>query len=144
MLVLGYGNPGRQDDGLGPAFAEALDALDIPGVSVHAAFQLNIEDAANASEHDAVLFADADAAGSEPYAITKAEPAPTVAFTSHAVAPGAILAICEDYFGKRPKAWVLGIRGYTFEFAEGLSPEAQKNLELAVAFVQSWIATSEE
>ena len=31
-LVIGYGNPGRLDDGLGPALAEAVEKLDLPGL----------------------------------------------------------------------------------------------------------------
>ena len=35
-LLIGYGNPGRLDDGLGPALAEAVAKLAIPGVTVEA------------------------------------------------------------------------------------------------------------
>ncbi|MBV8574206.1 MAG: hypothetical protein JOZ58_04080, partial [Acetobacteraceae bacterium] len=34
VLVLGYGNPGRQDDGLGPAAVAEIDRRAFPGVLV--------------------------------------------------------------------------------------------------------------
>ena len=34
MLLIGYGNAGRGDDGLGPAFAERIEAAGLPGVDV--------------------------------------------------------------------------------------------------------------
>ena len=34
MLLLGYGNPGRLDDGLGPALAAQVERLALPGVTV--------------------------------------------------------------------------------------------------------------
>ena len=46
VLLIGYGNPGRLDDGLGPALAAAVEKLAIPGVTVDADYQLNVEDAA--------------------------------------------------------------------------------------------------
>ena len=55
-----------------------------------------------------------------------------------------LAAICEDSFGATPEAWVLGIRGYSFEFVEGLTSHAQKNLEDAVAFVEKLIASWKE
>ena len=51
ILVLGYGNPGRQDDGLGPAVAAGIDSLGWPGVSTLDAYQLNIEDAIDVAAH---------------------------------------------------------------------------------------------
>ena len=49
ILLLGFGNPGRQDDGLGPALVQAIEEMEIPGVRAEADYQLNIEDAAIAS-----------------------------------------------------------------------------------------------
>ena len=144
LLVLGYGNPGRQDDGLGPAFADAVAAWNEPGVSADADYQLNIEDGAALAECDVVLFADASRTGPAPYGFDRVTPAGEVTFTSHSVGPGSVLAICEEHFGPAPEAWVLGIRGYAFEIAEGLTPEAERNLEEALAFVRAWIRTWKE
>src|SRR5437660_7041604 len=119
ILVLGYGNPGWQDDGLGPAAAEALQRLGIPGMAVENNYQLNIEDAADAAEHACVLFLDAAVSGPEPFQVREVWPAGEVAFTSHIVKPEVILAICRKHFGRAPRAWLVGIRGYEFELQEG-------------------------
>ena len=45
-LLLGWGNPGRLDDGLGPALAEALQARGLAGLTIGTGYQLQVEDAA--------------------------------------------------------------------------------------------------
>lgn len=132
ILVLGYGNPGRQDDGLGAAAAETIEGWHLPGVTVEANYLLNIEDAAEAVEHDEVLFIDAAAEGLEPFELRRAEPAGSMAFTSHIVQPEVLLAICQQCYRRVPRAWLLAIRGYEFELIEELTDRARSNLEEAL------------
>jgi len=133
VLLIGYGNPGRRDDGLGPAFAEAVERLAIPGLAVDAAYQLGIEDAADVAAHEVVLFADADASGPEPWSLRPLEPARETGFTTHSVSPAAVLGLARDLFGARTRGWLLGIRGYEFEeFGEGLTSRAASNLAAAL------------
>ena len=135
ILVLGYGNPGRGDDGLGPALAERIESLDIAGVTVDAAYQLNIEDAAAVADHDLVIFVDAEVKGSEPFSIKRVTPAADITFTSHLVSAESILAISQDSFGKVPECWLIGIRGYEFDLYEVLSEGAERNLAAASSFI---------
>jgi hydrogenase maturation protease len=140
VLVIGIGNPGRQDDGLGPALAEAVERLAIPGVTVEADYQLTVEDAAAIAEHDAVLIADADAAGPAPYSLRKVEPVRALEFSSHGVEPETVLGLTREIYGKAPPAWLLGIRGERFgELSEELSAGARENLDAAVKFVEGWL-----
>jgi hydrogenase maturation protease len=139
ILILGYGNPGRGDDGLGPALVERIEALELINVSVDADYQLNIEDAAQMAEHDMVLFVDASTDAVEPYELSKVQAASAITFTSHSVSPQSLVAMCEDHFSASPQTWVLAIRGYDFEFAEGLSERAERNLKQAFEFTQSQI-----
>ena len=104
ILLIGYGNPGRQDDGLGPALAELLEKANLPGLTVDAAYQLNIEDAAEAAEYDIVIFADAMVEGEEPYSIKRLTPSVEITFSSHIIGPESILAICQESFGRTPEA----------------------------------------
>jgi hydrogenase maturation protease len=138
VLVIGYGNPGRLDDGLGPAFAERLQALALPGVTVDADYQLNVEDAAELARHDAVLFADASVDAPEPFVLTALAAEYTgLGFSSHSVSPAALLGLAESLFSARPRAFLLALRGYAFDgFGEGLSPQAAANLEAALAHVE--------
>lgn len=137
ILVLGYGNPGRQDDGLGPAAAEAIARWNLPGVTVESSYLLTIEDAAEAALHEQVLFIDASQEHAEPFELRRVEPAPSMAFSSHIVGPQTVLAICEQCYGRAPAGWLLAIRGYEFALAEGLTAPARTNLERALAHLTS-------
>ncbi|NQT88497.1 hydrogenase maturation protease [bacterium] len=142
VLLIGFGNPGRLDDGLGPALAEAIQQRNLPGATVEADYQLTVEDAADVAKYDIVLFADADVGGPEPFWMKRIEGGPdaTLGFSSHSVEPKAVLAMARELFGAQPEAYLLGIRGYEFnEFGERLSPQARANLAEAVAHVVSCI-----
>jgi hydrogenase maturation protease len=137
ILVYGYGNPGRLDDGLGPALAEELAAEGIPGVTVDSNYQLSVEDAAAAAAHDVAIFVDADVSGPEPFRFERLEPRREMSFSTHSVSPEAVLALAEDLLGGRAEGYVLGIRGYEFnEFGEGLSVKARANLGAAIGFLR--------
>ena len=143
VLIIGYGNPGRLDDGLGPAFAQAIEARRIPGVTVEANYQLNVEDAAQVAEHKFVVFADADVGGPEPFSLRRIHPGDSrLGFTSHSVDARDVLALAQQLFGANAEAYVLGIRGYEFnEFGERLSPRARANLAEAVACLDAAVRT---
>ena len=56
------------------------------------------------------------------------------------MAPGEILALAGELFGRSPEAWLLGIRGYDFDgFGEDLSVGAQANLESALEALWNWL-----
>jgi hydrogenase maturation protease len=135
ILVLGYGNPGRQDDGLGPAVAAGIDSLGWPNLTAFDNYQLNIEDAMDVAEHDVVWFVDAAKTGPSPFAVHDVQPSPTIEFTSHILRPEALLAIARQCYGGSPKAFLLAIRGYEFEFVEALTPGAAANLHAALAML---------
>jgi len=139
VLVIGFGNPGRLDDGLGPALARRIEALRIPGVTVEADYQLTVEDAADVAKHETVVFADADVNGPEPFSMRRIYPrASRLSFSSHSVAPEAVLTLARELFKAEPRGYLLGIRGYAFdEFGERLSEKAKANLEAAAGFLES-------
>ncbi len=139
ILVIGYGNPARGDDGLGPALAERLASMGIPGLQVESPYQLSVEDALRISEFDEVIFADAALEGPEPFSFRPQEGEEgKETFTTHSVRPGSLVALAGELFHGRPRAWTLGIRGYEFEmFTEKLTPRAEENLEAALRFLAS-------
>jgi hydrogenase maturation protease len=143
VLVLGYGNPGRQDDGLGPAIAARIDQLGWPNLMASDNYQLNIEDAIEVAAHDIVWFVDASKAGPSPYAVHALAPSPTIDFTSHLVRPEAILAIAQTCFGHAAQAFLLAVRGYEFEFVEELTPAAAENLQAALAMLTGRIRAAQ-
>jgi hydrogenase maturation protease len=135
VLVYGIGNPGRQDDGLGPMLVEMLEAAGLAGVDLDSNYQLNVEDALALSTHGTIIFVDASETSDEPFSFLALEPSRDIAFTTHELSPAAVLALCEDLYGKRPLAWTLAIRGYAWDLGEGLSPRAEVNLSAALAFI---------
>lgn len=144
ILVIGYGNPGRQDDGLGPAAAAEIERLNRPNVTVMDNYQLTIEDAVDVAAHDVVWFVDASRIGKAPCAVEPLSPAFDISFTSHLLKPETLLAIVQQQFGKSPKAQLLSIRGYSFEFEEGLTGGARDNLVQAMALMRRQIADPAE
>jgi hydrogenase maturation protease len=143
LLVYGYGNPGRGDDGLGPALAAAVEAMGLPDVDVDANYQLTVEDAAAMNGYGAVIFADAATAGPAPFFFSRIDDSGTgrLGWTSHSVTPVQVMALARDLFASRAVAYTLGIRGYAFgELDEGLSVMAQANLAEAVAFARNALA----
>jgi hydrogenase maturation protease len=142
--VIGYGNPGRRDDGLGPAFAETIGKMNFDGVTVDAGYQLGIEDAAAIADHDEVLFVDAARDGIEPFTIERVRPELSTSFTTHRVQPSFVLAVAREIFDAETKGYLLGIRGYELdELEEGLSSGARANLEAAFRFVVPALGTGE-
>ena len=136
VLLIGYGNPGRQDDGLGPALAEAVEGLHLHGVTVEADYQLTVEDAASAAAHRYVVFADAAMGGPGPFFFRAVPPASPGSISTHSVEPGAVMALARDLFGAESRGYALGVRGYRFhEFGEALSEEARANLAAALRFI---------
>jgi hydrogenase maturation protease len=137
VLLIGFGNPGRLDDGLGPEAARRIEKLALPRVTVESDYQLTVEDAADIAAHDAVVFVDADTAGPEPFWVRRIQPGSShVSFSTHSVEPRAVVALARDLFGREVEAYLVGIRGYEFnEFGEALSERATENLAQAVEYL---------
>ena len=141
ILIYGYGNPGREDDGLGNAFVEAIrlwiEKNRLTHIEIDSNYQLNIEDADIMAKNDLVLFVDATEEPIEDFCITSVEPSDSrVEFTMHAVSPAFVLDICQKIFKKNPQTYLLHIKGYQWDFKEELSPEGEKNLNKALEFIK--------
>jgi hydrogenase maturation protease len=140
-VLLGYGNPSRGDDALGPRLLERAEAwlAEHPELEVAtvADFQLQIEHALDLKDRDLALFLDADAACPGPYAFASVAPARDDSYTTHELSPGAVLQVFRQVEGAAPPpAYILSVRGERFDLGEPLSPEAEAHLEAAWAFLQ--------
>jgi len=137
-LVIGYGNPGRGDDGIGPRLVELLEERPWPGaggVDLVAAFQLAPEHAADVAAHAWVVFADAAVDGPAPFDVRPVTASAGAAFTTHVTEPGAVMALAVAGFGSRAAAWLLSVRGDRFGADGALSRRAAANLEAAVEWL---------
>ncbi|WP_298964563.1 hydrogenase maturation protease [uncultured Roseibium sp.] len=141
MILIGYGNPGRGDDGLGPAFSQRLADRAHSELEIDTDYQLVAEHALTISSHDVVVFADAQMGGETAFSFQEIAAGAPEILGSHSLRPETVLALCETLYGARPRAYVLGISGQEFgEVKEGLSERAKKNLEDAEAFFLDWLS----
>ncbi|MGV2977587.1 hydrogenase maturation protease [Roseibium alexandrii] len=139
MLLIGYGNPGRGDDGLGPAFSESMAARDLTSWTIDTDYQLVAEHAFDVSGHELVVFADAEIGSAEPFSFSEIKPGAPEVLGSHSLVPETVLSLCETLYGAAPTAFVLGISGVEYgEVKEGLSDQAAANLTKAQAFFLEW------
>jgi len=145
ILVIGYGNPLRGDDGVGPVIAEELaKRLCDPDskIQVVACHQLNPELAEPIAETRAVIFIDASVdlkPGEVRVTAVSPDRFSPGAFV-HSMKPSALLATASELFGQAPPAKSVGIGVSSFETGMQLTPQVSKAVSVAVAAVEKEIA----
>lgn len=132
VLVIGYGNTLRGDDGVGPNVAEAVGALGLPSVHTLARQQLTPELAEPISQAHLVIFVDAAMDAPREVRLRLLEPADTCQVMAHAADPRTLLALARDVFGRAPEGWWLTIPVVELGFSDELSEVARRGLQIAV------------
>jgi hydrogenase maturation protease len=124
VMLIGYGNPMRGDDGLGWHVADLLIRCEMePDVEIRTCHQLTPELAEPISQADFVVFIDAHI-GLTPGLITstQVEPASIVEIPStHHLTPPTLLGLAKQLYGQCPEAVVMSIAGQSFELGTALS-----------------------
>jgi len=147
ILVYGFGNPGRQDDGAGVVLVDEVEAWarrgDRPWITFDSNYQLNAEDALAAAGHDIVVFVDASRDQAEGVRFRAIGPSRAVTFSTHAMTPESVLALCRDLYGARPAAHLLTVRGYAWEMDDAMSAEALANLDAARTLLTPFLESPE-
>ncbi|OWW22135.1 hydrogenase maturation protease [Noviherbaspirillum denitrificans] len=147
-LIIGYGNPSRGDDALGPMAVEAIGKLaasrpEWGEVEVVTDFQLQIEFVTDLAGRERIVFIDAAASGIGPFSFAPLLPKQDASFTTHALSPATLLAVYRDFHDEdAPPAFLLGIRGYDFDLGIPLSPQAESNLSAAIGMIEDWLSGS--
>ncbi len=132
VLVLAVGNPSRGDDAIGPELAARIEEARLPNVEVIVEFQLQVENALDLAGRECVIFIDAGTGTPGPFEFRRVAAASEFLHTSHALSPEAVLATYRRVTGSEPpEAWLLCVRGESFELGDGFSAAAQTNLEAA-------------
>jgi hydrogenase maturation protease len=132
LLVIGYGNTLRSDDGVGPRVAEEVERLNLPGVRTLVCQMLTPELADQISKARVAVFVDAAVDAPNEVQLRKLEPNETSQLMAHAADPRTMLALARDVFGHAPEAWWLTIPALSLEFSETLTPAAQHGMNNAV------------
>ena len=133
ILIIGYGNTLRGDDGVGPRVAEAVERLQWPGVRTLVGQQLSPEYADPISRAATVVFVDAALDAPAEVQLRPLAPNDSSQLMAHAADPRTMLALARDVFGHAPEAWWLTEPVVNLEFTEVLSPTAQRGLKIALA-----------
>ncbi len=137
VVVFGVGNPSRGDDALGPLLMAELEAAAQPGVRLVEDFQLQVEHALDLDGAALALFIDAGTGTPAPFTFAEIQPRASRAVSSHALDPAAVLQV---FRGVRqtppPPAFVLCVRGESFELGAPLSEGAERHLTAA----RQWLA----
>lgn len=137
ILWFGIGNLGRQDDGLGIRLIERLEAIQessrerFPKTwKLDSNYQLNAEDALLIADYDVVVFVDATISpqAQAPFEVKPLEPSDEIAFSTHEMSAGVVIALCDQLYGKKPKAYLLTLPGYAWDISDEMSEAAHQNL----------------
>ena len=140
ILIYGYGNPGRQDDGLGIELVSRLEKWaaekGLFEIEFENNYQLNIEDAAAISGKDLVIFADASREEIDDFCLSEVDGSAEISFTTHAASPGYILQLCKELFQTEPRVLLLHLKGYEWDLKEGLTDRAKENLDKACDYLK--------
>lgn len=141
VLVIGYGNPLRQDDGFGWQVAERLIQESTNGIRAIPCHQLTPELAEPLSRCHVAIFVDAregEPVGQLEWEPAFSTPSATPSFT-HSVAPADLLLVARALYGSSPAhAYLLTVRSVHFEHGEGLSPEVEKAVGKAIARIKRY------
>ena len=154
LLILGYGNPDREDDGVAWHILRALViklGLDAPESyedeftefeSINFDFQLQLtpEMAEDVAEYEYVCFIDAHTGNiPEPVRLIQVESEFQNSPFTHHLTPQSLLSMCETIYGKKPDAVLLSVLGHRFLFSRELSEETAALVSQAVELVWDWM-----
>jgi hydrogenase maturation protease len=154
LLIIGYGNPDREDDGVAWHILRALMVklgLDAPqsyedefpeSALMDFAFylQLTPEMAEDINTYEYICFVDAHTGNiPEPVRLINVESEFQASPFTHHLTPQSLLSMCETIYGKKPDAALLSVLGHQFLFSRQLSEETAKLVPQAVELIWDWM-----
>ena len=143
ILVIGFGNPLRGDDGVGWRIADAVAHMWSDRINVRTGQQLVPEWAADLAEADIAFLVDASTRQRARLRLLPLSPADdAVVLDGHTVQPRQLLQLAEAVFGRRPIAYLLEVPAEDFEFGETLSPVASAGAKRAVRLLDRHIRSA--
>ena len=153
-LIIGYGNPDREDDGVAWHILRALTTklgLDSPDsyedefpesslIDFAFTLQLTPEMAEDISVYEYVCFVDAHTGNiPDPVRLINVESEFQASPFTHHLTPQSLLSMCETIYRKKPDAALLSVLGYRFLFSRQLSEETAQLVPQAVELLWDWL-----
>ena len=154
LLILGYGNPDREDDGVAWHILRALTIkLGLPSpesyenelpesTQMDFAFQLQLtpEMAEDVASYEYTCFIDAHTGNiPEPVRMIRVESEFQNSPFTHHLTPQSLLSMCETIYGRKPDAVLLSVLGHRFLFSRELSKETAQLVPQAVELIWDWM-----
>ncbi len=146
ILIVGYGNRLRSDDGLGVRAAEELSKTNpVAGTEILIRHQLTPELAETISHVEKVFFIDASREG-QPGEIrcTPVNSHQPDLLLAHQLTPETLLSLCCELYGVRPQAFEISMCGECFELGDKLSPKVAAALPDLVELAKTFYCTPSE
>lgn len=155
LLILGYGNPDREDDGVAWHILRAITLkLGLPAPDsyenefpeyewIDFAFHLQLtpEMAEDINEYPYVVFVDAHTGNiPEPVRLIEVESEFQNSPFTHHLTPQSLMSMCETLYKKKPDAALVSVLGYRFLFTRQLSEETAQLVPQAVELIWNWMS----
>ena len=134
VLLVGFGNEYRRDDGLGIRLLDLVDD-EIQKIKIQ---ELSIDILDDIKNFEVVIFVDAALEG-EDINFRKIEKEPKFSPLTHHLSPEELLIWAENINKKNYEFYLLSIRGYDFDFGEEISKEGERNLLKAKDFLSNFL-----
>jgi hydrogenase maturation protease len=151
ILVIGYGNSLRSDDGAGCRVSDIVATWDLPHVRSLTVHQLTPELAEPISQSELAIFIDAFVGDNElsskrkkstpvlqvqRIAVSKQLNSPALADLGHISDPRSLLLLAQQVYGEVPVAYSLLLPAVNWGFGEQLSAVTLKSIDQAVDFLR--------
>lgn len=157
LLVIGYGNPDREDDGVAWYVLHALaNHFQVPVLSPgdvepdnqdsfpypHLIFSLQLmpEMAEMFTRYQAVCFVDAHTGiYEEELRIAPLEPGYQTSPFTHHLTPETSLLLAKMLYGQAPQGLMVSVRGYSFGYKTELTPTTAALSQTAITHIIQWL-----
>ncbi|CAN5342057.1 hydrogenase [soil metagenome] len=142
VLIIGYGNPLRGDDGVGRMVAQRLERiLSSSTHDIRYPQQLSPELAEPISRAQIVIFIDATR-HSEAGEISQRQliPKPLSESLGHHVNPQGLLVLADELFGRHADAYAFTVGGEWWGYSECLSPKVESAVPVVIDRLMNLIA----
>ena len=139
VVIFGYGNPLRGDDGVGWRVAEAVSDCWADRVLVRTAQQPLPEWAADLNDADIACFVDASDIVSAPQLQPVSTGVDIASTDSHNLNPEQLLRLTQTAYGRTPQVFTLHVPAFTYDFGDALSPVARAGVRDAVLLLNAQI-----
>jgi hydrogenase maturation protease len=133
VLIIGFGNPLRGDDGMGWHAVRELERTG-EGIETIACLQLTPELAEAVARSERVIFIDA-AAGQPPGEVSVCQLHPVQSASracSHRLEPQELLEYSRELYGNWPEAFAVSVNAAACDYSETLSARVQSSLPAVV------------